>query len=769
MPSEAPTPFPPPTGDQPPPPRAMGRFASFALAMSTMCILAGGITSFSVGFCSVGGAAIGVGWPLGVLFGLAVALTMGQVASAFPRAGGPCEWAAELGGAGWGWVAGCFNLAALVTAIAAVNVGLCRFVVGSAARVLDYTPGGLSPWLVPGMAALVTAAQAFINHRGMRLTTLLTNFSGYLIMVTTAAMAVLLLVCAATSAAGIELSRLVEVSNFSGPAGNTTWPETANLAWLFALGLMLPAYTLTGFDAPAQTAEETRDPEINVPKAIWQAVLITGVAGWVLLSAVVLAAPNIPAAAAQGEESFLWIVRAATPRWTHGVMYTAIAAAQFCCALACITAASRLVWAMARDNGLPFARRLRRIGTHQTPSAAIWAVGVVAAATVLFLDYTAVAAVCAVFFYVAYVIPTACGLFAYGRWPRVGPWHLGRWYPPLAVVCVLGCLGLIALGVQPPNEIGRVVIPATAVALFALWFGYFRTSFRDEITRALRQLPAFRDCHEVTAVPLGGGLTNRNYRLEIGGESYVLRIAGAGAEHLLIDRAREAAAVRAAVAAGVAPAVVDHLPDYSVVVTRFVRGAPLTPEAVRTADTLGRVARVLRAYHDHPVTDGLGAFSVFDVVRAYHAHAVGNNVPLPDELARAMERLAGIEAETRSDDAPCLCHNDLLLGNFIAAGDSLLVIDWEYAGLGNKFFDLGNFAAHNELDAAAERALLEHYFGAATPENLRRLRLMRLASDLREATWGYLQSAVSKSHDPVYYRDYGRKYLDRFWSAANAT
>jgi amino acid transporter len=212
---------------------------------------------------------------------------------------------------------------------------------------------------------------------------------------------------------------------------------------------MMPAYTITGFDASAQTAEETANPEMNVPKAMWQAVLISGLAGWVLLSAVVVAAPDLAAAAATGDQSFLSIIRAATPDWTHGVLYTAIGAAQFCCGLACVTAASRLTWAMARDDGLPGARRLRRIGRYRTPAVAIWTVAAVAGAFA-YLPYTAVAVVCAVFFYIAYVIPTTCGLVTFGRWPRSGPWQLGRSYPPLAVVGVLGCAGLVVLGVRRP-------------------------------------------------------------------------------------------------------------------------------------------------------------------------------------------------------------------------------------------------------------------------------------------------------------------------------
>src|SRR5438552_10672639 len=100
-------------------------FTSFAISMSTICIVAGGITSFHVGLCSVGGAAIGIGWPVCCLFSLAVALTMGQLAPVFPRSGGPYLWAAILGGRGWGWATACFGLAGLITVLAAINLGTC--------------------------------------------------------------------------------------------------------------------------------------------------------------------------------------------------------------------------------------------------------------------------------------------------------------------------------------------------------------------------------------------------------------------------------------------------------------------------------------------------------------------------------------------------------------------------------------------------------------------------------------------------------------------
>src|SRR6266850_6264642 len=111
--------------------RRMSGFSNFAISLSIICILAGCITSFQVGFCSVGGASIGLGWPLVCLFSLAVAATMAQVASAFPTAGGLYHWASILGGKGWGWATAWFNLAGLITVLAAINAGTYDFIVGA--------------------------------------------------------------------------------------------------------------------------------------------------------------------------------------------------------------------------------------------------------------------------------------------------------------------------------------------------------------------------------------------------------------------------------------------------------------------------------------------------------------------------------------------------------------------------------------------------------------------------------------------------------------
>jgi amino acid transporter len=461
------------------PPRVRGAFASVALAMSTICILAGGLTSFPQGFCSVGGASIGLGWPLFCLISLTVALTMGHVASAFPRAGGPYQWAAELGGAGWGWVTGCFNLAGLITVLAAINVGVCQFLAASLARQF---PWAANPAFPKVAVVVLTAAQALINHRSLWLTVKLTDASGILIIAVAVALTLSLIAFPLIDGSTLDPGRLVEFHNFSGlPEGDEpVWPATDNLAWLFALGLLLPAYTITGFDAPAQAAEETLDPQRNVPRGIVQAVLISGLAGWVMLSAAVLAIPGplMGACAAEGDRSFFWIFHTVLPHWLHPILYAGIIAAQCLCGLATMTAASRLTWALARDNGLVGSRLLRRIGRFQTPSAAVWTTCGLALAFALLVPYSAIASVCAMFLYIAYVFPTAIGLLTYPRWGRLTKWGAGWWYRPLAAVAVLGCLFLIVIGMQPPNLIAVPVVAGMIVGLVGLWFAWMRHYFR---------------------------------------------------------------------------------------------------------------------------------------------------------------------------------------------------------------------------------------------------------------------------------------------------
>jgi amino acid transporter len=464
--------------------RGMSGFSNFAISLSIICILAGGVTSFHLGYCSVGGAAIGLGWPLACLLALIVALTMSQVASAFPTAGGLYHWASILGGRGWGWAAAWFNLAGLVTVLAAINVGTYLFLVSAFAGRLgldleELGPGGMVA-VQTVVVLLITASQAAFNHRGIRVTTRLTDFSGYWILLIATALTVALLVCAP----GLEPSRLVTFDNFSyltdAKGDPVAWPPTESLLWLFLLGLVLPAYTLTGFDASAHTAEETRGAARNVPRGIVRSVAVSGVFGWVMLCAVVLAAPNVEATARRGEGAFLAITDAVLPEALAVTLYLGIAVAQYLCGLATVTSASRMAFAFARDGGLPFSRAFALVSpVYRTPPVAVWAVALLAVAFTVYTPvYSTISVVCTLFLYLSYVLPTALGLWAYGRsWTRMGPWNLGPWYRPLALLVVLGCGLLFAIGVYPPNEKALWIVGGAVLLLVLSWYGYERRRF----------------------------------------------------------------------------------------------------------------------------------------------------------------------------------------------------------------------------------------------------------------------------------------------------
>lgn len=273
----------------------------------------------------------------------------------------------------------------------------------------------------------------------------------------------------------------------------------------------------------------------------------------------------------------------------------------------------------------------------------------------------------------------------------------------------------------------------------------------------LQLIPAFEG-KSCVVTPLGGGMTNRNFRLEVAGQCFVLRRAGQDTDLLGIDRTRELACARAAATVGVSPGVVAVLPEHGVSVRPFIAGRVLAEEDVRQRDVLRRVVVALRQYHNG--TGGGGRFSPFDTVRRYHQLAQDKGVCFAADFQMALERMSRIEGELQAVASLCPCHNDLLAANFIDDGVRVQIIDWEYAGDGDRFFDLGNLAVNSDFNAEQEQALLEFYFGEVRRDDLRRLRLMRLASDLREATWGFLQSAVSSLE--MDFVAYGNKHLERF-------
>jgi thiamine kinase-like enzyme len=244
-----------------------------------------------------------------------------------------------------------------------------------------------------------------------------------------------------------------------------------------------------------------------------------------------------------------------------------------------------------------------------------------------------------------------------------------------------------------------------------------------------------------TPAELDGGITNRNFRVTFGGCEYVVRRPGKDTQLLGIDRDAERLATEAAARLGIAPAVAAVIDDC--LVTRFVACRPIG--ASELADHVEEIAHALRGFHDS-ATQLPTSFSVVELLEDYAAIVRARGGTLPGAYAEALEA-ATLIAEALPLTRPCPCHNDLLPGNIIHSDDDrrLMIVDWEYAGMGDGRFDLGNLSINNDFDRAADERLLSAYHREEPSDGQQAaLRLMRVLSDAREAAWGVVQAHVSE-------------------------
>ncbi len=249
--------------------------------------------------------------------------------------------------------------------------------------------------------------------------------------------------------------------------------------------------------------------------------------------------------------------------------------------------------------------------------------------------------------------------------------------------------------------------------------------------------------------------------MQIGTDTVVVRIPALTGELLGIDRRVEHEASLLAAASGVGPEVVAFLEPEGILVTRFIHGEAVSDAAVHLPETLRRVAESLGLIHHAGLVPA--SFSPFRIGETYAATARDRGVHLPPAHARAVQIATEVE-QALPLVPPVLCHNDLLNANFIDDGELIRIVDWEYAGMGDPMFDLGNFAVNHELAPDEQAYLLKAYSGEASPSRLAHLRLMCVMSDYREAMWGVVQQGISDLDFD--FAGYAARHFDRLLASA---
>ena len=259
---------------------------------------------------------------------------------------------------------------------------------------------------------------------------------------------------------------------------------------------------------------------------------------------------------------------------------------------------------------------------------------------------------------------------------------------------------------------------------------------------------------------LSGGITNRNYRVDVDGSSFVLRVGGSDTGLLGIDRAFEHEASLRAASVGVGPQVVAFVKPEGWLVTSFIEGRTVSPEEIRTPAGIRRVVAAIQKIHNAAAIPG--RFDAHAVVDQYREEAKRQGVWIPGEFDHAHHTSERIR-RARGPQPQVPCHNDLLNANFLDDGE-IRIVDWEYAGMGDRFFDLANLSVNHDFSLEDDRLLVAAYFGVERPADLAALRLMRLMSDFREAMWGVLQSGISTLDFD--FRGYADKHFNRLLVAA---
>jgi len=444
--------------------RGWSGFSNFAISLTIICILSGCFTTYGQAWNNGGPIAISIGWPVISLLVLLVGLSMAELASKFPTAGGIYYWAYRLGGVRWAWFTGWFNLLGLVAITAAVDYGAASFLNSVLALynvnfILNFTTTSLSAGLHHTFVLffLILALHGLINVFSSPLVALLNRISAWWMLGgVTVIVAVLIFGPSSHQSASFVFGQRFNNSGFHG--GSTV----GGFYWLFILpiGFLLTMYTFTGYDASAHLSEETHDAARAAPNGLWKSIAYSAVGGWALLLAITFAATHI-AAINKGGGGTVPVIESALSTGLAKLVLDISTVGQLFCGMGCVAAASRMVFAFSRDGAVPGHSLWRRLNQHRTPT---WAVLFVVLFALLItipaifgnhaglpVAFFAVTSITTIGLYIAYILPV------YLRWRmrdkfEPGVWNLGkhyRWINLIAIVWVALCVIIFSLPTTP--------------------------------------------------------------------------------------------------------------------------------------------------------------------------------------------------------------------------------------------------------------------------------------------------------------------------------
>lgn len=429
--------------------RTMGGFSNFAISFSIISILTGAVTLYGHGLKMGGPAQMSLGWPLVTLFTLAVVCSMAELASALPTSGAMYHWSCALGGKGWGWFTAWFNIIGQIAAIAGIDYGCALFVTPLVG--LKATTQNL---LI--VYAAILLSHALINHFGIRLVAWLNDFSVTVHIIGVIVIVGALMLFAPKQPASFFFARVT--SNDAG------W----SYGWAFIIGLLQAMWTYTGYDASASVSEETVDPRRRAPWGMVMAVVVSSVVGYLLLIALTLSIKDIPSVLNSDVPAVIAILVGALGERAGSLFSWLAAMAMWFCGLSAVTWSSRVIWAFARDEGLPASSLWKQVShKHSTPVYTIWLCAIAAFLGAVYSGaYAVVTAISTIGLYISYVIPVFLHLRA-GKLER-GPWSLGRYSRALNVVAVLWVVFLSVILCLADARTWKSILAVTV--LLGLWY-----------------------------------------------------------------------------------------------------------------------------------------------------------------------------------------------------------------------------------------------------------------------------------------------------------